>query len=166
MFKIFWITIKSTWRVQVVVVPIFARIYVYVFVCLLVPGSLTKLKTIETWNSVHTLPLSISKMFILGSIASKNCHVTWILAYLLDSLVQFLIFNLLKIKSIKIKLNKEGRKEGKIYFLSALSKAFLNTSQAHINTNKIYIYNKSIALWLEKICVRLCTKALCHEVKI
>ena len=42
--------------------------------------------------------------------------------------------------------NINGRKEGKIYFLSALSKAFLNTSQAHINTNKIYIYNKSIAL--------------------
>ena len=67
------------------------------FACIIVSRSspLTKLKTTETWDLVHTLLETISKNYFWkkwtwGLLASQNCRVTWISAYLLTGKELFL----------------------------------------------------------------------------
>ena len=67
------------------------------FACIIVSRSspLTKLKTTETWGLVHTLLETISKNYFWkkwtwGLLASQNCRVTWISAYLLTGKELFL----------------------------------------------------------------------------
>ena len=62
----YFVLSKSTWGEQPVEdIPIFTCICVYVYICismyLFVSRLLAKRKTIQTWNSVHTLPQTISK---------------------------------------------------------------------------------------------------------
>ena len=70
------------------------------------------------------------------------------------------IKRLIQFQKTSMKFRQKKFKEEKMYFLSALLKAFWT----QVRNTSIQIknaYNKLIALWPEKIC----TKALCHKVK-
>ena len=76
---------KSTWRRLSLLS--FIHSYVCGLFCGFVRDLLTEGKTIQTLNLLHTLPLTISKnkFFVFfrknwpwGSLAMKNCRVTWI----------------------------------------------------------------------------------------
>ena len=79
-------------------IPFFDRIYVCV--CLyIVSCPLIKRNPTQTWNLAHTFPISknffffFSKKLPQGPLASKNCRVTWISAYLFDCFVNLFFEN-------------------------------------------------------------------------
>ena len=66
---------------------------VFLYVCQFVDLSMTPQRpkwNMHTWNLVHTLPLRylifFSKKWPGRPLPTKNCHVTWIPTYFLDSL--------------------------------------------------------------------------------
>ena len=78
------------------------------------------------------------KTFLFLFLSSlPRCVPELILCILTICLIFFaLLIGYLKKTSKKYIIYKGKERKGKIYFLSALSKASMNTSQAHINTNK------------------------------